>query len=126
MTKILVAWAWIKKNWSWKTFALVVAFPLGLLVVLTKLFKPTVTVTSSELSGHADLEKKLDEKREVAEKKLEKAHAEEVLDIQVDFEKGLVNTQTQLNEQTKAVQNDPIQLNDYLKRVGKNVRSKKS
>lgn len=115
--KLLV---WLKKNW--KALGLTIAFPLGLLVLLTKLFRPRVTATSFELSGHAELEKRLGEKTESKKKELKDEHTKQVVSIQEDYDKTIAKSQEIAMKKAESLKDDPIQLNDYLKRVGKDVR----
>ena len=121
MSKVI---AWVKKNW--KTITLVVAFPIGLLVLLSKLFRPQVTVVSSEISEHEELERQLRQKTEEKKKELQAKHEQKTRDIQTEYDQTIAKNQADAVTRVEELRNDPIQLNDYLKRVGKNVRQTKN
>jgi C4-dicarboxylate-specific signal transduction histidine kinase len=115
--------AWLKKHW--KTVALWVAFPIGLLVLLSKLFRPRVTVVSSEISEHEELEKELHAQTETKKKELTAVYEQKTREIHAEYDETIAENQAGAVKRAEALQNDPIQLNDYLKRVGKNVRQTK-
>jgi|SRR5688572_16072692 len=111
--------AWLKKWWRW------IVFPVGIALALLGLRKTKVSVTSPELQGHAKLESDLNaraaQQKEVASE--QKAQRLRVADE--TYDESVAETQRELVENTKKVTNDPVSLNDYLKKAGKNVRNSK-
>ncbi len=111
------AWPWLKKNW-W----LVLLAPVGVLVVINKVFRPHIKVTSSELTGAADEAHKASAE---AARRIETLQAERDARVSQIHEEHEETVKVLTDEQAAKVNDlleDPEELNSYLLDVGKKVR----
>lgn len=122
MSKLSAAWAWLERNW--KTIGLIVVFPIGLLVLLSKLQRPKVLVTSPELSEHRRLEKSLQQQSEKAKLEVVKRKAERDEEIEVEFEEEIAEVREEAHDDVARLRTDPEAINEFLKQVGRDVRRK--
>lgn len=108
---------WLEKNWQW------VLLPVGLLLAVAKAFGGRkTTVVGSELTGAAKTEHEADEKATKAVEEAKTERAEAITEAQADRDKHVrILTEEQAAEAKKLSSNPPA-LNDYLKKVGKDVR----
>lgn len=110
---------WLKKHWMW------VLLPVGVLITLSKLFRPKVVIASPELSGHAQLEAKINDRVRAEQAVLTEKHTEQNKTLQEEYDSKVAAAQKQATDAVESLRNDPISLNDYLKKTGSNVRSGK-
>ena len=120
LAKLKAAGAWILRNWKW------FAFPLGVLFWFAgkASAKTTVQVRSSEIEGHQALEWELaartdDKVKELTEKKQEQTDI-----INQNFEQVSKRLDDAEARQAEALKKDPEALNEFLKGVGREHRSK--
>ena len=111
------AWPWLKKNW-W----LVVLFPIGVLAVINKVFRPHTSVVTSELleaeSTRHEVEEAAREARELA---LEQKTAR-IIEVQEEHAAVVAELTEDQASKAGALLDDPEALNSYLLQVGKDVR----
>jgi hypothetical protein len=125
MTALVLAWgkiwSWLKRYWYW------IAFPVGLLLFSLRFLgrrKPAgpVDVLAPELVGASQ---KAEDERLLAEKAARLAEDERRYKLDVVEAKHL-ETVRRLNaeqrEQADQLRSDPDKLNEYLLKVGKDVR----
>jgi hypothetical protein len=107
---------WLKKNWQW------VLLPVGVLIALSKLFKPKLESVSAESLGAAQVKQDADAKAiaavaeatEVRGEKVEKLtkETEEAIDAQVD----------EITVKTEVLRKDSKAANEHLLDVGRKIR----
>lgn len=111
--------AFLKKWGPW------VVFPIGVLMLIGKFLRPKVVVSSPELAQHAELKKKLDEQATVKKKQAEVAHQARTASIDEKYTRKVSEAQEAAAKKVDELRNDPVSLNDYLKRTGRDVRAAK-
>ena len=113
----LKAWPWLKKYWKW------LLFPLGIIIfILGYSSRKKITVTSSELLGHAEEKKKLDDE---AARQLGTARADrdvKLAGIQKEHEATVAKLTRKQRDEMEELREDPDKLNDFLLGVGKDIR----
>lgn len=120
MTVLASSWAWIKKWWKW----LLPVVGAGLWVLGRATAKRQIVIPSPELQGHAELEVEqnafAEQKKAVIAAEKEKREHE----IDVTYEDSIRESREVAEAKVIELSNEPIELNEYLKKVGRDVRSK--
>lgn len=120
-SRLKAAGAWVASHWKW------FLFPLGVITWLIGRAsgKTVVQVQSPELEEHFELSKKLD--KEAAKKTIEAAKKRDASITTADNTAAAETkrVQAEATERAAKLQSDPVALNDFLKKVGKDVRGKR-
>lgn len=118
-SKLKAAGAWVASHWKW------FLFPLGVITWLIGRASGKTVVQSPELEEHFELRQKLD--KEAAQKTIEAAKKRDASVTAADNTAvaGTKRVQVEATERAAKLQNDPVALNDFLKKVGKDVRGKR-
>ena len=107
---------WLKKYWPW------IILPVGVLLVLLKVFQRRPNVIAPELLGALEHERKVDEETAEKAKALESEKEKRLSEIE-EAHKEVVERLTEAQkEQVKHLRDDPESLNSFLLDVGKEVR----
>lgn len=119
MTWVPAAWAWLKKNWQW------VLLPVGAVIWLLgrSSARKTVVVESSTLNEHekfrAEVESETRGRLDVAESERRSAHVK----VETIRDDRLKEADAAARAQAKALESNPEELNDFLKKVGRSAQT---
>lgn len=114
--------AFIKKWWKF------ILFPIGVIVwfIGRASGKTTVVVASPALEEHAELQRKLDEQTAQKKAAAEVTRKSRDAAIQDRHEATMGESHQRAEKAVEAYSTEPIDLTEYLKRVGKDVRQQKN
>lgn len=112
------AWPWLKKNWKW------LLFPIGILVFIAGYTsKSRIGTVSSELLGAAE-DKAVIEGRTAGQIIEEKAARDEkIAKLEKEHSATVAKLTRAQRDQMQKIRNDPDKVNEFLKQVGKDIRS---
>jgi len=108
---------WLKKNW-WA----VVLFPLGILIIINKVFRPHLTVVTSEISGAAAAKEEIDAEADKQRAEADAKRTERLAEVQEQHAETVAALTTEQAAKVEELLKDPEELNSFLLSVGKKVR----
>lgn len=112
---------WLKQNWKW------LLFPIGLLLWLAGRLSarsPASPRVSSELIEHFERQAQIDAEAAAKEKQAVVIRDELLRGIEQEHTKAVQAVTADAEAKAVALKNDDQALNQFLKQVGKDVRSK--
>jgi hypothetical protein len=117
VSKLALAWAWVKKNWHW------VVLPVGILLYLMGRAGRKPPVVSPALVQHFEVVAKAEEKAQEQTAAAQAVHDEKVETVNHTHDQ-VIQRIKEADARTEAVlADDPIALNRFLKQVGRDQRS---
>jgi hypothetical protein len=117
VSKLSLAWAWVKKNWHW------VVLPVGILLYLMGRAGRKPPVVSPGLVQHFEVVEKAEENAVVQTAAAQATHDKKVEMVNQTHDQVIQRIKEADARTEAALADDPIALNRFLQQVGKDQRS---
>ena len=110
------AWPWLRKHW-WQ----VLIFPVGL-TALYLAFRRRQEVVAPELVGAAEVQRQAEDEAEEARGAAETKRSSDIERIEEEHQETIDGLNEEQKARLEVLREDPDELNDFLLRVGRDVR----